>query len=714
MGFENIKNQDVIDFLGNNGLFAHKVTGFAYRKSQVEMAKRWQECLFREQDRLLVCEAGTGTGKTYAYLLPTLLSGRTTVISTASKALQDQLVRKDLPKLFSVLGLDPDFMALKGFSNYLCRYKFKDLVTKFHNDHALNIDESSLSDVDKLNYQESHEIISAQDIAKIELLIEKSLYEIEKDVPQPCFAEVNSLFSKQIVSKITCQSENCLRGRCPYFDECFPLLARQKSIRSKVVVINHSLFFAAMQIEDLYNIDLSILLPHYSTIIFDEAHELPSIGREHLSESVGSYDLKKFEEDIKYLKKLKTIPYMRKIEENYAHLKSAYSNLGAYLSKAGGHSENKRNILYFIYDDYNEEINDPFFVYKKKNQKFRMLVGALYKALVDTKNLYETCEEFDSETFSRYVSYVQGKIATLVDLMNIDSPENRQDKSYGKYVGTAETGKKSFALILSPLEISDSFGKYLSDCANLNISVLLTSATLSVAGSFNKILTDLGAPEHTKTMTVESVFDYYKQSAVYMSGSFPDPADPYRIDTILKSLIPLIDSVKGGIFVLTTSHMALKSANAFFISNYRGKRKIFCQNETLSNSIMLEKFKDDGNAVLIGTASFWAGVDVPGKALSLVIIDKLPFTTPSDPIFKARCNYYDAHHKGRSFIDIAVPEAVIDLRQGVGRLIRHENDKGRMVICDPRIINKSFGKIFIKSLPQMRQFSSLDEFVDFD
>lgn len=708
--FQDLKNQDVIDFLGKNGLFAHKISGFSYRQSQVNMAKKWQECILSEDNRCLVCEAGTGTGKTFAYLLPVLLSGRTTVISTASKALQDQLVNKDLPKLFSVLNIEPDFMSLKGFSNYLCRYKYKELKTSYLNSHALKLDESKMSDEQKLDYKEPSAPVSKDDLVRIERLINESLYEIEKDVPQPRFAEVNSLFSKNLVSKITCQSENCLRSKCPYYTDCFPFLAREKAIRTRVVVINHSLFFSAMQIEDLYNMDLSILLPHYSTIIFDEAHELPSVGRDHLSEAVGSYDLKKFEEDIKYLKKLKNIPYIRKIEENYAHLKSAYGELGAYLSKSDTYG-NKRNILYYIYDDYNEEISDPFFVYHKKNQTFRKLVGALYKALVDTKILYETCCEFDEETFSRYESYVTSKIATLVDLMNIDSKESRASDMYGKYVGTAETGKRSFSLTLSPLEISDAFGHYLSDCANLNISVLLTSATLSVAGKFNKILSDLGAPSDTKSMTVESVFDYYNQSSVFMSDKFPDPNDPDRIEKILITLKPLIDSEKGGIFVLTTSHFALKSANAFFIAHYRGVRKIFCQNESLSNSVMLEQFKSDGRAVLIGTSSFWAGVDVPGQALSLVIIDKLPFTSPSDPIFKARCNYYDVNHSGRSFIDIAVPEAVIELRQGVGRLIRHEQDKGRMVICDPRIKTKSFGSIFIKSLPDMRQFSSLEEFV---
>lgn len=242
----------------------------------------------------------------------------------------------------------------------------------------------------------------------------------------------------------------------------------------------------------------------------------------------------------------------------------------------------------------------------------------------------------------------------------------------------------------------------------------MTSATISVAGNFNKFLRDIGARKDTNCLTVKSSFDYQKQSLLYTSADFPTISDNSRILKIITMLSPLIESVDGGVFFLTTSHQALKSAYELLLAKFKGKRKILCQNGMLSNSQMLTKFKEDGRSILVGTSSFWAGVDVPGKALSLVIIDKLPFDSPSEPIFKARCDLFDAKNKGKSnhFISICIPEAVIELRQGVGRLIRHEDDKGGLVICDPRLENKSFGKIFKKSLPDMRSYTLLGDFTD--
>lgn len=708
--------KDVLSYLGKDGVFSKKISGFKVREGQLLMADAWQKCVNDENDRTLVCEAGTGTGKTYAYLIPAILSGKNVVISTASKALQDQLVRKDLPRLFELLQLPPNFMALKGFNNYLCKRKYYEISEKFVNTHALEFEDtedSSASDDELLDVNDKACLIKKEDLAKLELLIQRTEHQLELNTPQCEFAEVNSLFSKGVAAKVTCAGENCYKKKCPYCDECYPFMARQKAIRTKVVVINHSLFFADMQIEDPFDVmEPCILLPKYRCIIFDEAHELPAIGREHLSESVGSSDLKKFEEDLKYIKNQLKCP-VRIFETSYRKLHKAYKDLGAYLKKAEGDGENCRNILYYKYNDYDPGQTDPFYCYQYRNENFRELAGNLYRALSDHLKIYKENKDLDEDFFVRNADYLSCKIQALVALMNIDCSDST-NPNYGKYVGTVTVRKKSYALSLTPLEIAEFFGPYLSKCEDSGISVMMTSATLSVAGNFHKLLRDLGARNDVRCLTVNSSFDYQKQSLLYTSADFPAISDNSRILKIIDMLAPLIESVDGGIFFLTTSHQALKTAYELLLSRYKGKRKILCQNGLLSNSQMLSKFREDGRSILVGTSSFWAGVDVPGKALSLVIIDKLPFDSPSDPIFKARCDLFDSKNKGKSnhFISICIPEAVIELRQGVGRLIRHEDDKGGLVICDPRLENKSFGKIFKKSLPKMRTYSLLDEFTD--
>ena len=265
-------------------------------------------------------------------------------------------------------------------------------------------------------------------------------------------------------------------------------------------------------------------------------------------------------------------------------------------------------------------------------------------------------------------------ISTIVNLMTLDKKDN---KNAGKYVGTVEVSKKSFKLQLTPLEISDKFGAYLKKCENNNVSTLFTSATICIDHKFSKFIDDIGANSNINCIEVKSNFEYEKQTAFFCSRDFPKADDSMRISKIINLLEDLINNVNGGIFFLTTSLSALKSAYDLCIEKFAKTRSVLCQYRGLSNSIMLEEFKKKGNAILIGTSSFWAGVDVPGNALSLVIIDKLPFTSPTDPLFKARCQSYDLRTgKKSSFAHISVPEAVIDLRQGAGRLIRHESDIG--------------------------------------
>jgi len=716
--------KDVECFIGPEGSFKSAVKGFRVRTGQIKMAKNWQQTLRKSE--LVVCEAGTGTGKTFAYLIPALLSGKTVVISTASKALQDQLVEKDLPAVFSLLKLTPSFMALKGFSNYLCLKKYHEECSKYLNKTALKFDESNLeknSEIDEgmlddssLSEEKLNEnAISEEVLSKLEILIQNANYQIEKDLPNIDFVEVNSKFPASVTRRVTCAPEWCSKKRCPYADECFPYLAREKAIKTKVVVINHSLFFADMFIDDPFSpLSPAILLPKYRTIIFDEAHELPAIGREHMSETVGSTDMDKLREDLRYLSKNQNIP-LKPFEERFMKLRKVYADLFSYLSTVEAGGSNKRNFLFYKYEDYDENNRDPFIEYQKVNQEFRGLMLNMYRELWEYKEFIRDNADFDEEFFNKVLEFIKAKIDIIISLMKLDDRNDPKNIYYGKYVGTVDVQRKTFKMSLTPLEISDFFGRYLENCYSSSIGVLMTSATLAVNHKFDKFLIDIGAPSDTHTLEVESSFDYKKQAAVYLDGNFPAHNDVDRIDKIVDKLEPVINQVKGGIFFLTTSRDALVKASSALRRKFARKRKIYSQNEKLSNSDMLQKFKNDGHAILVGTSSFWAGVDVPGQALSLVIIDKLPFENVSDPIFKARCDYYDAkaQKKGASFVRISVPEAVIDLRQGVGRLIRHEKDVGGLIICDPRIVNKSYGSQFVKSLPNMAIYNNLEEFESF-
>ncbi|MGN0916282.1 MAG: ATP-dependent DNA helicase [Succinivibrio sp.] len=814
------QKEEILKYLGDDGAIARIREGFKCREGQVDMAAAWLYSLKRGSS--LVCESGTGTGKTFAYLIPALLSGRKIIISTASKALQDQLVKKDLPYLCRLLNVEPSFMALKGFSNYLCRKKHHYIEQRFANVMALkfdeadtgsfkelkendgrvsaekdnperelsgqgtlerdyseksntensndlpknnieallnsgankdviadgvtlsgadnapyNMDEDDTKSSDDAEFTDEHTVLSDEEllddksvsvpsvitpevITRLDQMIKNAEYGIEHNLLDVDYVEVNSCFSKEVVSKITCSSENCLRKKCRYKDECFPYMARAAALSKKIVVINHSLFFSSVEIDDPFDIQKPpVLLPKYQSVIFDEAHELPSVGREHLSMGVGTYELKKFKYTIDFIKRnFKNLP-MGPFNDIYEEFRKAVADLMVYFLETEGGMDVKRNILYYKYLDYSEDENDPYRVWEERNEKFRELMLNLYRILKKLSQFFNDYKTVDDEYFSRQSLNFLQMSKTVVALMKLDE-KSEGNSYYGRYVGAVDLSKRSFRLYLTPLEISDLFSPYLYKCTENKFSVLMTSATLCVNHNFKKFYKDLGAAPELSGFEVKSSFDYSKQAALLNNFEFPSVDKANRLYEITESLKELLLGVEGGIFFLTTSLSAVNDAYKALTALFKGKRKILCQNVGHSNSKLLHLFKEDGRAVLIGTSSFWAGVDVPGKALSLVVIDKLPFKSPSDPIYKARCNYYDADHKdshSSHFGAISIPEAVIELRQGAGRLIRHEKDRGGLVICDPRLAPKPYGcnyaKIFLNSLPDMKYVTSAKEMLDF-
>ncbi len=679
---------DSVDsFIGPKGRFCSQIPGFIPRDGQITLSRKVQEAF--AEGEFLIAEAGTGTGKTYAYLLPALLSSKTTVISTGSKALQDQLINKDLPKMCDLLHLPHAFFALKGFSNYLCRARFDEFRRNYEKGTGLGLDAIDGSKK-TASYNEEVDRLQRYVIEQDTLAQQDSIH---------CkFAEVNALFSRDIVSKVCCDRHTCRGKRCRYHDQCFAILARQRAVKSKVVVINHALFFADLQIEDNFNPQCPcILLPKYQLVIFDEAHEIPDEGRNHLSREVSSVDIKKLGEDIETVIKQESLQITSEFTKGYQQLKEASEHLYDYLLEKGKISH--RNFLYYRFDDFNENRIDTTYKHTKVNQEFRNVMADLWLGVKALYNFVDEYKEYCEEAFSSMHQDLREMLQNIEELMHIDSQANQ---THGVSVGSVVVSKKGYSLKITPLEIGSFFGNFLSKCEENHVGVLATSATISVAGEFSKFRRDIGAySNNILELSVPSSFDYGNNAALLVSEHFPEPNTAGREETIVSMLEDIIRHNRGGIFILTTSILAINAFEVSLRQHFQNEREILSQNGSMSNTNLLKRFREQGNAILIGTSSFWAGVDVQGSALSLVIIDKLPFQSPSDPVFKARCSYYDQgkDNHPRSFVDISVPEAVIDLRQGAGRLIRHEKDTGAMVICDPRILKKGYGNLFMKSLP---------------
>ena len=695
-----VTDADTVDsFLGKNGRFAKEIPGFTARTGQLELSRAAKDAFDRGQ--ILVAEAGTGTGKTYAYLLPTILCDKTAVISTGSKALQDQLLNKDLPRICDLLHVPRNYFALKGFSNYLCKAKFAQFIADFKNKTGLAIEDPD---------PEHRRYVAL--VSKLVKFMVQQQSMADQDDPRCEYAEVNSRFPHDFIAPLCCDRHSCRGKKCKYHSSCFALMARQRAVRFKIVVVNHALFFADMGVED--NFDPTrpcILFPKYKILIFDEAHQLPDDGRKHLGREVSSYDIKKLGEDLEALIKAEKLDIIEEFKKGYARLKTAAEHLHAYLASRG--SPACRNFLFYRYEDFDESSADPGRKYEKISLEFRRLMAELWTGIKEFHDFIADIKSADDEAFGSMSKELMQMRLTIEDLMHLNDEEQRQK---GENVGSVEVNRYGFALKITPLEISGIMGKFFEKCESAGVGVLAASATLSVAGNFAKFRRDMGLGSmQVSELCVESCFDYASHAALLVSKDFPEVNTAGREERIVCMLEKLIGENEGGIFVLTTSVNAVGAFAESLRRRFMMQRRILVQNGKLSNSDLLQEFRRLGNAVLVGTSSFWAGVDVPGNALTLVIIDKLPFQSPSDPVYKARCDHYDSglRQGARSFMELSVPEAVIELRQGAGRLIRHEKDTGVLVICDPRIVKKGYGSMFMKSLPPVTICKDLEDLFRF-
>ena len=630
---------DLNSIFGSDGSLAKIISGYLPRESQFEMADSIEQAINGKQN--LIAEAGTGTGKTFAYLIPAILSQKQVIISTGTKNLQDQLFNKDLPVVRKAVKTPFKAALLKGRANYLCLYRL---------DIALN----SSFGFNKDDAQALSHIKAWSKRTKVGDISEIS--DVEESDP--------------VWSQATSTIDNCLGQECPDYSDCFLAKARKNAQESEVVVVNHYLLCADWSLRET---GFGELLPNAEVVIIDEAHQLSAIASNFLGSSVSTRQLNELATDTleEFFKDAKDMPNLRTAcEDLQFEVKELRLAFGMEIRR-GEWQEIEQN----------PKISAAL---TSMHEQLKRLSEQLELASVRTKGLescFDRVEEFESQ---------------------VDSMINNQS---GKWIQWYETHNKSLTLTKTPLDIATEFHQFMQQH---KASWIFTSATLSVANNFNHFSKGLGLSQ-TESKSWESPFDFAAQSLFYHPKGLPKPNESDFTEKIVEFALPVLEASKGRAFFLFTSHRALRIAAE--ILEDRVDFPLLVQG-TRAKAVLLDQFKEQGDAILLATSSFWEGVDVRGDALSCVIIDKLPFSSPGDPVLKARLDAMEKQGKN-PFFEHQLPSAVIALRQGVGRLIRDVKDTGVLMVCDPRLLKKSYGQQFLDSIPDMKRTREIEDVNDF-
>jgi len=588
----------------------------------------------------LVVEAETGTGKTFAYLAPALLSfdkanEEKIIISTGSKALQEQLFLKDLPLLVEATNFSGSVTLLKGRSNYLCNERLNRFMLES------KYKEKSLQ-IELVKIKNWSVTTKSGDIAEI------------KDLAEDAF----------IIPSITSNNDNCLGRECPSFDDCFIVKARKKAMDSDLVVINHHLFFADLAVKET---GFGELMPEASVYIFDEAHQLPDIASVYFGESLSSRQLIELAKEIDYVyrSEIREAKQMAKAAEQL-RLSVLDFRLAFAMDKGTGSWRDKSKER----------------VMQLHVQRIQQVMAFLTEVIVERLGKSEVLDH----CFDRL-----NQFTLLFKKLN---SVNETGFSYW-----FDCTRQHFSLNITPLSVAQRFQQ---ECEKKQASWIFTSATLSVKGEFSHF-TDLLGLQNSECLQLNSPFDYATQTLFVVPRLIPEPGTPGLADILIKQLTPVIRASKGRCFFLCTSHSMMNQLATGFRQVLT--LPVLLQGEK-SKQALLDEFITHGNALLVATGSFWEGVDVRGQVLSCVIIDKIPFTSPEEPLLKARME--DAELKGKDpFSTVQIPQAVITFKQGVGRLIRAEKDKGVLIVCDTRLVTRKYGNLFLNSLPCMPRTRSL-------
>ena len=618
------------EFFSEKGDLSHNIDGYRVRQEQIDISILIDKAITHKKK--LIVEAGTGIGKTFAYLVPAFLSGGKIIISTATKNLQDQLFTKDIPMIRGALKVPVSLAMLKGRSNYLCHLRLENAMIE-------------------------GAFMTKEDVTHLHLVNQHAKHSIDGDR-----AELDTIpESSSIWPQVTSTKENCLGQECSFYKECFVMSARKKALAADVTIVNHHLFFADLNMKEE---GISELLPKATTVIFDEAHQIPDIASIFFGKNISTSKISEIVQDgfQIYLKHMKDV------------------------------------------SDFEPILNDL----EKANKNFRLVFPR-----ESNRYPYQKISSF-SQFESSYLNLVE-KLKKIIELLTLHKD---RDSEIEKYFDSANEILKSFddwledkdnnsikwieiysqslQLNNTPLSIADMFARHIN---NESTSWVFTSATLAVKNNFDHFKNQLGLID-ADSVSKESPFNYAEKALLFVPKTMPDANHENFNFAVVNQIYPFIKASKGRAFILCTT---LKSMREIFtllqdkIETDQLDYPIYLQGDGSRNHL-LNKFREHGHAILIGSLSFWEGVDVKGDALSLVVIDKLPFFSPEDPVLAARIDKINQSGKN-AFMEYQLPNAVITLKQGAGRLIRDECDKGALVICDTRIIDKAYGKKMWQSLP---------------
>jgi ATP-dependent DNA helicase DinG len=628
------------DVFAADGALAERLPGFTYRAAQEQMAELVAEAL--QSGRHAVIEAGTGIGKTFAYLLPVLLLERRAIISTGTHTLQDQLFGRDLPLLGAVVGRPMQVAVLKGRGNYLCWHRLEAALHEGTHDGATLAALRALSAWGQTS--DSGDLTELEDLAE----------------------------DQALKARVTSTVENCLGRECEFFDRCFVAEARRRAQAADVVIVNHHLLLADLALKDS---GFGELLPGTDAVIVDEAHQLPDVAQQFFGWSVGTRELESLARDV--FAEARSSGLLAQLDASLSALARA---IVAVRAGAGRAERGERGRTPWIAAP--AALRDALPEAASALEDLVRELEPLVEVSPGLRNCAERCDAYRSR---------------LRELTVADTTEGLR---------WFDLSGNGVAAHWTPLDVGSALAARIE--AQNGVWVF-ASATLAVGDDFSHFLGRIGLRTPLQGV-LRSPFDYERNARIFVPQGLPDPADDRYVESLLAAIWPLVEAAQGGAFLLFTSYRALQRAQVW-IEGRAVPGPVLVQGRG-SRSELLNAFRADGNAILLGTGSFWQGVDVRGRALRLVVIDKLPFAVPSDPLIQARAEAI-RRDGGDPFHDLSLPQAVLALKQGVGRLIRDFDDRGLIVIGDPRVRTRSYGATFLKSLPAMPLVEDFDDALAF-
>jgi len=657
------KEASLHQFFGPGGLLSRKHPAYEFRRGQLQMAQAIEQAL--EEKRHLIVEAGTGTGKTLAYLVPVIRSGKRVIISTGTKNLQEQLFFKDVPFLEQALygdsasGSHLSVCYMKGRNNYLCRKKLYDLTNQ-----------PVLSGLEEI---EQYRAIAAW----------------EKNTSTGDRAELAELpEASALWHKLDARADTCTGQKCSEWERCFITEMRRRGMESDIIIVNHHLFFADLAIKlQADGAPDAGILPEAAAVIFDEAHELEEIAGNYFGISVSN---------------LRVDELARDVEQSMQHNQMLSASLSGALGSLRERSQRFFSLLpsgdgRFAFETRREFLEENGDEYAGLNQALTRLAGEL-------EGLQQKPEEVFG--FVRRAQEIQVQLSFALESEDQNCVfwiERRGRSGFSRGAGAEKkenfSGRQNVFLQATPIDV----GPILRECLWSKLeSAILTSATLAVTGGFEYIRRRLGF-EHARELVLPSHFDYQSQAVLYVPPDLPDPRTPQFAVKAAEQIRKLLEITRGRAFVLFTSYAQMNDIYQRLLGEIEFP---MLRQGDAPKSALLEEFRLTPNSVLLATSSFWQGVDVQGEQLSCVIIDRLPFAVPSDPVVAARVKAIDAAG-GNAFFQYQVPTAVITLKQGFGRLIRSLHDRGLLVLLDNRILKKQYGRVFVDSLPNYKRTTDI-------